>query len=69
MRGSRRHNGGDDTGMGCLVAMVLCLVAMPLVGLYLILKQDGDSETKAIGWILLVVGIIIWLVVMARGGH
>ena len=69
MRGRRRHHGGDDSGAGCLVAMILALIAMPLVGLYLILKQDGDDETKAIGWILLVVGAVIWIFIMAKSGH
>ena len=55
--------------MGCLVVMILCLIAMPLVGLYLILRRDGDGETKAVGWILLVVGIVIWLYIMAKSGH
>lgn len=52
--------------MGCLVIMILTLIAMPLVGLYLILRRDGDDETKAVGWIFLIVGCMIWLYVMIK---
>ena len=55
------HRGGsDDSGMGCLVMIILGLVAMPLVGLYMLFKGDDDGQ-KAIGVILTIVGIIIWI--------
>lgn len=55
------HSGGsDDSGIGCIVMVVLGLVAMPLVGLYMMAKGTGDSE-KVIGAILTIVGIIIWI--------
>ena len=47
--------------MGCLVMVILALVAMPLVGLYMLFKGNDDSQ-KAIGAILTIVGIIIWIV-------
>ena len=55
------HRGGsDDSGMGCLVMIILGMIAMPLVGLYMLFK-DGDDGQKAIGAILTIVGIIIWI--------
>lgn len=70
---SRRRNrgggGGDDAGMGCLVIAILCLVAMPLVGLYLIGSKDSDSQTKTIGIVLTVVGFILWICVGAAGAR
>ena len=55
------HRGGsDDSGMGCLVMIILGLVAMPLVGLYMLFQGDDDGQ-KAIGAILTIVGIIIWI--------
>jgi hypothetical protein len=70
---SRRRNrgdgGGDDAGMGCLVIAILCLVAMPLVGLYLIGSKGSDSQTKTIGIVLTVVGFILWICVGAAGAR
>ena len=58
------HRGGqgdsDDSGMGCLVMIILGLIAMPLVGLYMMISGQ-DSSQKTIGTILLIVGIIIWI--------
>ena len=57
------HRGGsDNSGMGCLVMIILGLVAMPLVGLYMLFHGDDDGQ-KAIGAILTIVGIIIWIAV------
>jgi len=46
---------------------LLCLIAMPLVGLYL-MSRKGDSTAQAVGVILLVVGIILWIAVAAHSG-
>ena len=46
--------------MGCLVMIILGMVAMPLVGLYMLFKGEDDGQ-KAIGAILTIVGIIIWI--------
>lgn len=49
-----RHH-GDDSGMGCLVMLLLGLAIMPFVGIYWAVA--GDTEDKrAIG-----VGIIIFV--------
>lgn len=55
-----RRGGSDDSGMGCLVMVILAMVAMPLVGLYILFKGNDDSQ-KAIGAILTILGIIIWI--------
>ena len=57
-----RHGrgGSDDSGMVCLVMIILGMVAMPLVGLYMLFKGEDDGQ-KAIGVILTIVGIIIWI--------
>lgn len=58
------HRGGqgssDESGMGCLVMIILGLIAMPLVGLYMMISGK-DSSQKTIGTILLIIGIIIWI--------
>ena len=64
--GGRR---GDDSGGGCLVLLILAIVAMPIAGLYLITKKDGDDGTKAIGWILLILGAVIWIYIALQTGH
>lgn len=58
-----RHGGGssDASGMGCLVMIILALIAMPLVGVYMLISGK-DSSQKTIGAILLIVGIIFWAV-------
>ena len=57
-----RHSrgGSDDSGMGCLVMIILGMVAMPLVGLYMLFTGKDDGQ-KAIGVVLTIVGIIIWI--------
>ena len=64
---SGRRNRGDDQVIGCIAMGLLCLIAMPLVGLYL-MSRKGDSTAQAIGVILLVVGIILWIAVAAHSG-
>ena len=57
-----RNHGGNDAGMGCLLWLILGLVAMPLVGLYLLLSGK-DFDKKAIGLVLLVLGTLFWIMV------
>lgn len=54
-----RNSKSNDSGMGCLVMMVLAVVAMPLVGLYLAFAGK-ESGQKVLGVALLIVGIIVW---------
>lgn len=60
MRRYRRHS-NDDAAMGCIVYLLLVLFFMPLVGLYLVCGKD--PEKKTLGWVLLIIGIILWIVV------
>lgn len=55
---ARRRNG--DATMGCIVYAVLGLILMPLIGLFFVCSKD--TEKKTWGWILLILGIILWIV-------
>ncbi len=55
----RRGNNSNDTGVGCIVAAILGIIAMPIVGL--VMALDNDPEKKALGWILTVVGTVLWI--------
>jgi len=41
---------------------------MPFLGLYLIAKKDADDGTKVSGWVLLIVGIILYGIIGAHAG-
>ena len=58
MSGNNRNN--DSTGLGCAVMMIVAVVAMPLVGLYLLAAGKEDAQ-KILGVALLIVGIIVWI--------
>lgn len=60
---SRRRRSDDDAAMGCIVYALLAIFFMPIVGLVLVCGKD--PEKKTLGWVLLVVGIILWIVVAA----
>ncbi len=53
------NNRSSDSGSGCLVMVVLAIIAMPLVGLYLAFAGES-SEQKLLGVALLIVGIIVY---------
>lgn len=55
-----RRGGSDDSGLGCLVMIILGMLAMPLVGIYMLISGKDDGQ-KVIGAILTIVGIIIWI--------
>ena len=57
---SNRGRNDDDFGAGCLVMCILAMIAMPAVGVWLLLKEE--KESKIIGVILIVVGIFFWFV-------
>ncbi len=61
----RGCRGCDDSGGGCLVLVLLAIFAMPLVGLYFLIL--GEEDSKVLGLILLIVGIIIWVAAGAAG--
>ena len=60
---SRRRRSDDDAAMGCIVYALLAIFFMPIVGLVLVCGKD--PEKKTLGWVLLVVGIILWIIVAA----
>ena len=55
---ARRRN--DDAAMGCIVYAVLGLILMPLIGLFFVCSKDTEKKTWS--WILLILGIILWIV-------
>lgn len=68
MYGRRGRRNSDDSGLGCLVLIIIAMIAMPLTGLYLALNKESDETTKGIGWILVIIGSIFWIYVAAKGG-
>lgn len=56
MAGRYRRNGEAET-LGCLVQLLLLLVAMPFVGLYLLINPY--SMSKGLGLLLTVFGVAI----------
>jgi hypothetical protein len=60
---ARRRRSDDDAAMGCIVYALLAIFFMPIVGLVLVCGKD--PEKKTLGWVLLVVGIILWIIVAA----
>ena len=57
-----------DSATGCLVYFLLGIIAMPLLGLYLMLKKDASDNTHVLGGVLLIVGIIIWIAIAVHSG-
>lgn len=62
----RQGNGNNDGCSGGLALLFLGIFALPLVGLYLVAASKNE-EDKALGIVLMVVGIIIWIVLAAIG--
>ena len=62
------HHGHNesDSGLGCFFMLVLGLLATPLVGLYL-LAASPDEDSKVLGMVLLIVGIVVWVFALASG--
>ena len=60
--GHHGYYGGPGDGL-IMLAIMLCLAvaAMPIVGGYLALTGETEGK-KMLGWILLIIGIIIWVV-------
>jgi len=57
---SNNNKSNDSGGLGCAFALMMAVVAMPLLGLYLIAAGEED-EQKILGVALLIVGIIVWI--------
>lgn len=50
----------NDTALGCIVHTILGLLFIPIVGLFLICSKK--PEKKNLGWILLIVGVLLWII-------
>lgn len=61
MAGRYRRNGEAET-LGYLVQLLLLLVAMPFVGLYLLINTN--SMSKGLGFLLTVFGVVFWIIVL-----
>ena len=51
----------DDAVLGCAVYAVIGMLLMPVAGLLLVCRKG--PEKKVLGWTLLVVGVVLWIVV------
>lgn len=69
MRGRRGFRGGCYGGggdlMGFLAIILMAIIALPLVGGF-ILVTGKETENKVIGGVILIVGIILWAVLGIR---
>ena len=62
---SRSHrNKGDDDALSFVVWALLIIFLMPFAGLYFLLKKDHSM--RWLGWILLIVGIVLWVIIGAN---
>ena len=61
----RRHcrcNDGDGGIITFIAMIIIALYALPIVGIYqLVARKSADS--KVLGGVLLVVGIILWIMI------
>jgi len=60
-----RKSSSDDGG-GCLVYLAFAWFLLPFIGA-LRLKDANNPDEKLIGWIMVIVGCIPWLVVFITG--
>lgn len=58
----RRGRGSDDA-LSLVVWLLIIIVAMPVTGLYFLLRKDPSK--RWLGWVLLIGGIILWIIVAA----
>ena len=59
---SKNNSSNDNNGLGCVLTLIAIVFAMPLVGLYLLTKDNQDD--KAAGLVLLILGICIWIALL-----
>ena len=57
----RKGRSKDDGATGCLAFALLALFLMPIVGFAVVCSKD--PEKKTLGWTLLVVGTILWIMI------
>jgi len=61
---SRKRQNASE-GAGAIALAILIIVAMPICGLYFIRKKDMNEKVS--GWILLVVGLALWIAIAIIG--
>lgn len=61
----RRRSSDDNAALGCVVYVLLAIFFMPIVGL--VLAFGKNHEKRPLGWVLLIVGIILWVVLAVAG--
>lgn len=54
-----KNQNNDDSLTGCIIFALLVVFLMPIVGGYLLIS--GDKEKRPLGWVLLIVGLVIWI--------
>ena len=54
-----RNSKSNDSGMGCVLVLVMMVLAMPIVGLYLAFSGKSSGQ-KGLGVVLFVVSIIVY---------
>ena len=54
-----KNNSSNDSGMGCLIILIIAVFAMPVVGIYLICTGKS-KEQKLLGIALFIVSIIVY---------
>ena len=59
-----KRNRDDDAALGCVVYAILGIVLMPIIGLVLVCSKDPEKKTW--GWILLIIGLVL-LVILSIG--
>ena len=57
----KRFCSGKSDGNGYIALILMAIISLPIIGIYKIAK--GNDAEKAIGVILLFVGIVIWIAV------
>lgn len=59
---SKRYNSesNDNSGFGCLFAIIFGIIALPFVGLIMAIAAEDEGD-KGVGIMLMVVGIIGWI--------
>ena len=58
---ARHGRAGSDID-GSLAMIILGLVALPIVGLVMMLNSKTE-DNKVLGGVLLVVGIVLWIII------
>lgn len=58
-----RRGRGNDDAVSLIAWLLVIIVAMPFTGLYFLLRKDPSK--RWLGWVLLIIGIILWIAVLA----